>query len=46
MTTEVLPDQTEVTFDQFREEWLQEFTEEGLSSIEKGRRFAFKIVTQ
>ena len=46
MTTEVLPDQTEVTFDQFREEWLQEFTEEGLSPIEKGRSFAFKMVTQ
>ena len=46
MTTEVLPDQTEVTFDQFCEEWLQEFKEEGLSSTEKGRRFGFKIVTQ
>ena len=46
MTTEVLPDQAEVTFDQFCEAWLQEFTEDGLSSIEKGRRFVFKMVTQ
>lgn len=45
---EVLPTQTDVTFDQFREQWLQDagLTEEGVSTIEKGRRFAFNIVTQ
>ena len=46
MTTEVMPSQNEVTFDQFCEEWLQEFTDEGMSSFEKGWRFAFKMVTQ
>ena len=35
-----------VTFEQFREEWLREFTEEEMASLEKGRRFAFKISTQ
>lgn len=44
MTTDTLPDQ--VTFAQFREEWLRECIEEGLSSVEKGRRFGLKIVTQ
>ncbi|MYC97136.1 MAG: AIPR family protein [Caldilineaceae bacterium SB0661_bin_32] len=46
MTTETLPDQNEVTFDQFRAEWLQEFTEREMAPLEKGRHFAFKMITQ
>ena len=46
MTAETATDQNEVTFDEFCEEWLQEFMEEGLSSVDKGLRFAFKMVTQ
>ena len=46
MTTETLPNSSAVTFDQFREEWLREFTEEDLSSVEKGQRFGLKIATQ
>ena len=36
----------EVTYEQFCEEWLREFTEADLSPFEKGQRFAFKLVTQ
>ena len=47
MNTEELTTQdSDVTFDEFREEWLQEFTTQPLSPLAKGRRFAFKIVTQ
>ena len=46
MTTEVSPGQNEITFEQFCEEWLTEFTVETISSFEKGSRFAFKMVTQ
>ncbi len=46
MTTEVLPEQDDVTFEQFREEWLREFTEREMAPLEKGRRFAYKIATQ
>ena len=46
MTTEVPPEQNEITFEQFCEEWLREFTEEEMSPFEKGSRFAFKMVTQ
>ena len=31
MTTEPLPNSSTVTFDQFREEWLRECTEEDLT---------------
>ena len=46
MTTEVPPEQNEITFEQFCEEWLREFTEEEMSPFEKGSRFAYKMVTQ
>ena len=36
----------EVTFEQFCQEWLSEFRESTLSPFEKGRGFAFKLVTQ
>ena len=38
--------QEDVTFEQFCEEWLREFTEVDLAPFEKGQGFAFKIVTQ
>ena len=38
--------QARVTFEEFREEWLSEFTKEDLSTVEKGQRFAYKLVTQ
>lgn len=38
--------QNDITFEQFSEEWLREFTEGEMSSFEKGRRFAHKLVTQ
>ena len=46
MTTEASQSQSEVTFEQFCEEWLQEFKKGDMSSFEKGWRFAFKMVTQ
>ena len=46
MTTEAPPGQNEITFEQFCEEWLREFTEKEMSPFEKGSRFAFKMVTQ
>lgn len=46
MTIKALTEQSDVTLDQFREEWLQEFKNGELSSFEKGWRFAFKLVTQ
>ena len=44
--TSAAPTQEEVTFEQFCEEWLREFTEADLSPFEKGQRFAFKLITQ
>ena len=38
--------QEKVTFEEFCEEWLREFTEENLSPVEKGQGFAFKLITQ
>ena len=38
--------QDDITFDQFCEEWLREFREGDMPSLEKGRGFAFKLVTQ
>ena len=35
-----------VSYEQFREEWLEEIKNEAFSSVEKGRRFAVKLVTQ
>ena len=36
----------EVTYEQFREEWLREISEGNLSSLDKGRRFASKLICQ
>ena len=38
--------QYEVPFEDFREEWLREVEEPGLSPFGKGQRFAIKMVTQ
>ena len=38
--------QEEATFEEFREECLREFTMGELLSLEKGQRFAPKLVTQ
>ena len=46
MATSDLPSHEEITFEEFREEWLREFTESDLSPFEKGQRFALKLVTQ
>lgn len=46
MTSKVESIQDSITFDQFCEEWLREFREGDMSSLEKGRGFAFKLVTQ
>lgn len=35
-----------VSYEQFREEWLTEIEEPGLSPLDKGRRFGAKLVTQ
>ena len=40
------PYHPEVNFEDFREEWLREITEEELAPFEKGQRFAIKLVTQ
>lgn len=45
MTTDASLIHNEVTFDEFREEWLQEFSEGEMSPFEKGLRFAYKLVT-
>ena len=37
--------QDEITFEEYREEWLREFTEGDLPPFEKGQRFANKLVT-
>ena len=38
--------QDEITYEEFREEWLAEFRTGTLTSLEKGQRFAIKLVTQ
>lgn len=42
----LVPAQEEITYAEFCEEWLREFTEADLPPFEKGQRFAFKLVTQ
>ena len=37
---------SEITFEQFCDEWLSEFRESTLPPFEKGQGFAFKLVTQ
>ena len=39
-------DQPKITFDQFREEWVQEIVEGNPGPFEKGRRFAAKLVME
>ena len=36
----------EITFDEYHQEWVSEFIETEASSFEKGRRFAYKLVSQ
>ena len=37
---------TAITYEQFREEWTAEFNDPSLSQLDKGRRFAAKLITQ
>ena len=37
---------TTVSYEQFREEWIAEFKDPGLSQLDKGRRFGAKLITQ
>ena len=46
MTPKAESNQHDVTFDQFCEEWLSEFREGDMSSFEKGRDFALKLVSE
>ena len=36
----------QITFAQFSDEWLREFTDTYLSPFEKGQKFAYKLVSQ
>jgi len=38
--------QDDITYEEFCQEWLAEFRNGSLSSLEKGQRFAIKVVTQ
>ena len=38
--------QDDITFEEFCEEWLAEFRNRTLTSLEKGQQFAIKLVTQ
>ena len=42
----MVENQDEVTFEEFCAEWLDEFRNGALTSVEKGQRFAIKLVTQ
>lgn len=42
----IMDDPETTTYEQFREEWLQDLTEMDLSPLEKGRRFAAKLISQ
>ena len=44
MTTDEKSNQ--ITYEQFREEWIADIESEDLSPLEKGRRFGTKIITQ
>ena len=41
-----LEQQDDISYEEFCEEWLSEFRNGTLSSVEKGQRFAIKLVTQ
>jgi hypothetical protein len=36
----------EISYDEFEEQWLSDITESNLSSVEKGRNFALKLISQ
>lgn len=38
--------QDDITYEEFCQEWLAEFRDSSLNSLDKGQRFAIKIVTQ
>ena len=38
--------QDDITYEEFCQEWLAEFRNGSLTSLEKGQRFAIKVVTQ
>ena len=42
----MVENQDDITFEEFCEEWLSEFRNRTLTSLEKGQRFAIKLVTQ
>ena len=42
----LMDDPGSITYEQFREEWLRDLTEMDLSPLEKGRRFAAKLIAQ
>ena len=42
----MVENQDDITFQEFCEEWLSEFRNGTLTSLEKGQRFAIKLVTQ
>ena len=42
----MIENQDDITFEEFCEEWLTEFRNGTLTSLEKGQRFATKLVTQ
>ena len=46
MTTAVDEKGKQITYEQFREEWLVDIESEDLSPLDKGRRFGTKIITQ
>ncbi len=46
MTPKTEANPLDVTFDQFCEKWLSEFKEGDMSSLEKGRQFALKLVSE
>ena len=41
-----IDNQDDITYEEFCEEWLAEFRDHALTSLEKGQRFAIKLVTQ
>lgn len=46
MTPKTDANPLDVTFDQFREKWLSDFKKGDMSSLEKGRQFALKLVSE
>lgn len=44
--TDVLTETNEITFEQFRQTWIDDVLDPNMSSLEKGRRFARKLIEQ